>query len=105
MLTTLRRARRAALCVLAGVIAVGSLQAQGNGTITGVVRSALTDSVLPGALVSLEGGTVNLQADATGRFHIEAPRGRQRLIAKALGFLPGRLTLEVRAAADTSVDI
>jgi iron complex outermembrane receptor protein len=105
MLTILRRALRAALCALAGTTAVGSLHAQATGTITGVVRSALTDSVLPGALVSLEGGTLNLQADAAGRFRFEAPRGRQRLVAKALGFLPGRLTLDVRSAADTNVDI
>jgi iron complex outermembrane recepter protein len=105
MLTKLRRARRAALCVLAGITAAGELQAQATGTITGVVRSALTDSVLPGALVSLEGGTLNLQADGDGRFRIEVPPGRQRLVAKALGFLPGRLTIEVRAAFDTAVDI
>jgi iron complex outermembrane receptor protein len=105
MLTTFRRALRAALCGLVGASAAKSLHAQATGTITGVVRSALTDSVLPGALVSLEGGTVNLQADAAGRFHLEAPRGRQRLIAKALGFQPGRLSLEVRTAADTTVDI
>jgi iron complex outermembrane receptor protein len=105
MHTTLRRALRAALCGLAGFAAAGSLHAQGTGTITGVVRSALTDSVLPGALVSLEGGTVNLQADAAGRFHLAAPAGRQRLVAKALGFLPGRLSLDVRTAADTTVDI
>ena len=35
-----------------------------------MVRSALTDSVLPGALVSVEGGGVNLQADPEGRFRI-----------------------------------
>ena len=105
MLTTLQRAARAALCALAGLTAARSLHAQGSGTISGVVRSALTDSVLPSALVSLEGSAVNLQADADGRFRLEAPRGRQRLIAKALGFLPCRLTVEVRAAADTAVEI
>jgi hypothetical protein len=45
-------------------------------------------------LVSLEGGTLNLQADADGRFRLEAPQGRQHLVAKALEFLPARLTLE-----------
>ena len=105
MFRLLRRALRAAPCVLVGATGVGSLQAQESGTVTGVVRSALTDSVLPGALVSLEGGTVNLQADGDGRFHIQVPRGRQRLVAKAPGFLPGRLTVEVRTAADITVDI
>jgi iron complex outermembrane receptor protein len=105
MLSTLRRAARAALCLLAGLGGAESLQAQGSGTVTGVVRSAMTDSVLPGALVSLEGSSVNLQADAAGRFRIEVPRGRQRLVAKALGFLPARVTIEVRAAADTSLEI
>jgi iron complex outermembrane recepter protein len=105
MRTSLRRAARAALCLLAGLRAVESLHAQGTGTITGVVRSSLTDSVLPGALVSLEGSAVNLQADAEGRFHLETPPGRQRLVAKALGYSPLRIAFAVRAGTDTTVDL
>ena len=90
----------------AGLLGTGALYAQDSGTITGVVRSALTDSVLPGALVSLDGNGLNLQAGADGRFRIAAaPRGRRQLTAKLLGYSPARVTVDVRAGEETVVDV
>jgi iron complex outermembrane recepter protein len=107
MLQFLRRASRAAIRLLAvGGLAAAPLQAQESGTITGVVRSALTDSALGGALVSLDGSGTNIQADAEGRFRIaQAPSGRQQLIAKHIGYDPARLKVSVRAGAETVVDV
>ncbi|MGN6393651.1 MAG: TonB-dependent receptor domain-containing protein [Gemmatimonadales bacterium] len=108
MLPSLWRARRAVqwLPVAALVAVPASATAQQSGTITGIVRSALTDSVLPGALVSLEGGGVNLQADPHGRFLIRSvPRGRARLTARLLGYTPERLTVSVVAGDTTVVDV
>src|SRR5687768_370315 len=96
MLTSLRRGMGAVLWLLLAAFVAAPLAAQESGTITGVVRSALTDSVLPGALVSVEGGGVNLQADPEGRFRIgHVPHGRARLTARLLGYTPQRLTVSV----------
>ena len=106
MLTSLRRAACAVLWLPAAAFVAAPLAAQQSGTITGVVRSALTDSVLPGALVSVEGGGVNLQADAEGRFWIrDAPRGRARITARLLGHSPRRLTVSVAAGDTIYVDV
>jgi iron complex outermembrane receptor protein len=103
--TSLWRATRAALWLLPAALAA-PLSAQQSGTITGVVRSAVTDSVLPGALVSVEGGGVNLQADGSGHFLIRSvPRGRTRLTARLLGYTPERLTVSVVAGDTTHVDV
>jgi iron complex outermembrane recepter protein len=103
--TSLRRATRAALWLLPAALAA-PLSAQESGTITGVVRSAVTDSVLPGALVSVEGGGVNLQADGSGRFLIRSvPRGRARVTARLLGYTPERLTVPVAPGDTTHVDV
>jgi outer membrane receptor protein involved in Fe transport len=105
MLVSLRRAARAVFWLLAGLTA-GPLQAQTSGTITGVVRSALSDSALGNALVSLETAGRNFQADAQGRFVIrDVPAGRQRLVAKLLGYTPARVHVEVRPDETTPVDI
>src|SRR5690349_15396075 len=105
MLVSLRRAARAVLWLLAGLTA-GPLQAQTSGIITGVVRSALSDSALGNALVSLETAGRNFQADAQGRFVIrDVPAGRQRLVAKLLGYTPARVHVEVRPDETTPVDI
>jgi iron complex outermembrane receptor protein len=107
MLQFLRRASRASIRLLAiGGLAAAPLQAQESGTITGVVRSALTDSALGGALVSLDGSGTNIQADAEGRFRIaQAPSGRQRLVAKYIGHEPARLEVNVRPGAETVVEV
>ena len=106
MLTSLRRATRALLWLPLAAFIAAPLAAQQSGTITGVIRSALTDSVLPGALVSVEGGGVNLQADPEGRFRIrDVPHGRARLTARLLGYSPRRLTVSVAAGDTTYVEV
>jgi hypothetical protein len=106
MLTSLRRAMRVVLWLPLAAFVAAPLAAQQSGTIAGVIRSALTDSVLPGALVSVEGGGVNLQADPEGRFRIrDVPHGRARLTARFLGYTPQRLTVSVAEGDTTYVEV
>ncbi len=106
MLTSRRPIMRAVLGLSLAAFVTAPLTAQQSGTITGVIRSALTDSVLPGALVSVEGGGVNQQADPEGRFWIrDVPRGRARLTARLLGYTPQRLTVSVAAGDTTHVEV
>lgn len=82
----------------------GLLQAQDSGSITGIVRSAQNDSALPGALVTLEGRPLNIQADQDGRFRIaDVPEGKARVTARAVGYEPVTQRVEVTAGRDTAV--
>ena len=107
MLTHSRRAVRAVFIALAiAPMAAATLPAQQTGSITGRIVSAVGDSALAGALVSLDGSHTNMQADGEGRFRIPAaPVGRRQLTARLLGYEPRKLTVQVRANTETVVDI
>ncbi|MBA3317538.1 MAG: TonB-dependent receptor [Gemmatimonadales bacterium] len=101
----LQRALGAAVAILATTLAA-PVSAQQTGSISGVVRSAAGDSALSGALVSVEGGLFNTQADAQGRFRIEGlPAGKAKLTAKVVGFTPGRQVVGVRSGTDTAIEL
>ena len=75
----LRRAVGATVAIVLATFA-SPVGAQQTGSISGVVRSAASDSVLSGALVSVEGRLSNAQADAEGRFRIDGlPAGKAKL--------------------------
>jgi iron complex outermembrane receptor protein len=99
-----RRGIRALGWLLVFSMTSAAVHAQEPGTLTGVVRSALTDSTLSGALVSLEGSGTNSQTGPDGRFHFPAvPRGRQRVAVKLIGYSPARVSVDVRAGAESDV--
>ncbi|MBA3260436.1 MAG: TonB-dependent receptor, partial [Gemmatimonadales bacterium] len=101
-----RRALCAAAAILMAPLATSSSAAQEPGSISGVVRSAVNDSVLAGALVTLEGRPINVQVDRNGRFRItEVPSGKAKLIAKVLGYAPARMQVDVASAGEAAVVI
>ncbi|HWN19820.1 MAG TPA: TonB-dependent receptor [Gemmatimonadales bacterium] len=102
-----RRVLGTAVALLMPPLALTPLAAQQQaGTIVGVVRSATNDSVLPRALVSIEGRPVNIQADAEGRFRIEdVPAGKARISARLLGYAPTKETVVVPAGGARVVEL
>jgi len=102
-----RRALGTTVALLIPPLAFSPLAAQQpTGAITGVVRSAATDSVLAKALVSIEGRPLNIQADAEGRFRIDdVPAGKVRMSARLLGYAPLKLTVEVPAGGEQMVEL
>ncbi|HEX6614997.1 MAG TPA: TonB-dependent receptor [Gemmatimonadales bacterium] len=94
------------LLALSGLAAAPLAAQDTTGTITGVVRSAVTDSAIAGALVSLDRSATNIQTDATGRFRIsQAPRGRQQVTAKYPGYEPLRIAVRVGPGVETTVEL
>ena len=102
-----RRVLGTAVALLIPLLAFTPLAAQQqSGTIVGVVRSATTDSVLPKALVSIEGRPVNIQADAEGGFRIEdVPAGKANISARLLGHMPVQQTVQVPAGGEQIVEL
>ena len=102
-----RRVLGIAVALLMPPLALTPLAAQQQaGTIVGFVRSATNDSVLPRALVSIEGRPVNIQADAEGRFRIEdVPAGKTRISARLLGYAPTKETVVVPAGGERVVEL
>jgi iron complex outermembrane receptor protein len=91
-------------CLLIG--ATVPLAAQETGSISGVVRSATTDSLIGGALISMEGRALNVQADAEGRFHIaDVPAGKANLTARAVGYAPTRRSVPVSTGREVEIEL
>ena len=104
---TARRAFGTAVALLIPPLAFTPLGAQQQtGAIVGVVRSASNDSVLPKALVSIEGRPVNIQADDEGRFRFEnVPAGKARISARLVGYAPVKETVAVPAGGERAVEL
>jgi iron complex outermembrane receptor protein len=101
-----RRVLGTAVALLVPLLVFSPLAAQQTGAITGVVRSAATDSVLGKALVSIEGRPLNIQADAEGRFRLDSvPAGKARITARLLGYAPTKQTVEVPAGGEQAVEL
>lgn len=99
-----RQALGAALAILVAPPAASIATAQQTGSVTGTVQSAASDSALAGALVTLDGRPLNIQADQQGRFRIDqAPSGKVRLTAKAVGYTPSHRQITVRPGEETVV--
>lgn len=93
--------------VLFSVFFIASLQAVAQGiTVSGNVRSAADQAVLPGVNIVVKGSTVGTTSDAAGQFELNAPSGAT-LVFSGIGFLTqeislnGRNSLDVQLAVDT----
>jgi len=64
--------------------------------ISGTVKDAKTQELIPGVSVYLEGSTLGTQADSLGRFSIKnVPTGRYQLVASFVGYKPYIQAIEV----------
>lgn len=79
------------LCLLGTVFSM-PLLAQGTGTITGTIRDAATQELLPGATVRLEGTTLGGYANSKGEYSIKKiPPKSYTVVASSVGFKPKQL--------------
>lgn len=92
------------------VLCTGSalrMQAQASGAagrLTGTVRAAITDLVVPYAVVSIPALSIERFTDASGQFLLgRVPAGMHELVIRRVGFVPWRRRVEVLAGQATSV--
>ena len=88
------------LAVAMAVLLPAAASAQSR-IITGTVTISATGQPLPGAVVSVIGGTTESRTSANGQFRLAAPSGAVTVLARAIGYK--RVTKPV-AAGETRVD-
>ena len=85
------------LLFLAPVLVFAQQKYQLTGSVT---EKGLT--VIPGASVFIEGTTMGIQTDAKGHYFLRnIPKGRHRLVASMVGFLPKMVLVEVPGTNST----
>lgn len=95
-----------ALGVGSGVVPSGVLAGQQVARITGRVTAFPAGTVIPGAVVALEGLSQRVRTDPQGRFFLDSlPPGPQVLHAIAIGYAPLRQTVLVPPAGTLTVNL
>jgi carboxypeptidase-like protein len=61
----------------------------------GIVRADSSNKPLPGVQVLIEGSTRQTFTDATGRYRLDAPPGRQIALFRSIGYRPVRVRLQL----------
>jgi hypothetical protein len=97
------------ICVLTAVLfctsTVTPVAAQ-RATFTGIVLDSVTAAPLSGVLVSVLGRSIVAVTDEAGRFELRGvPNGAVSIAARRLGYIAGRMDLEVSLAHDAAVDL
>jgi outer membrane receptor protein involved in Fe transport len=96
----------AVLLPLAGAAsAAAPLDAQGTGTVAGIVSDAATGQPLGGARIQTEDGRVVGGTTAEGLYRVRLPAGRHVLGVRALGYTRATLEVVVSAGGVTRGDV
>src|SRR5687767_15963781 len=86
--------------------AVGSVVAQGTGSLTGSVTSDATRNALQGAVVTIPSLNRTVLTDESGRFLLaDVPAGMVELLVSYAGFNDTRQQINVSATGATNVDV
>src|SRR5688572_4063603 len=100
------RLLRRATAVFAFFAVVGSVMAQGTGSLTGSVTSDATRNALQGAVVTLPSLNRTVLTDESGRFLLaDVPPGVVEIVVSYAGFSDTRQQINVSATGATNVDI
>lgn len=95
------------LTIALAFVAFGAVgvTAQNTGTVTGLVRDAVSLAPLAGAQVSVEGTGVGGLANNVGRFLLlNVPAGEQTVNVQLIGYSPGTETVTVSAGETATVN-
>src|SRR5688572_2919062 len=100
------RLLRRATAVFAFFAVVGSVMAQGTGSLTGSVTSEATRNALQGAIVTIPSLNRTVLTDESGRFLLaDVPAGMVELVVSYAGFNDTRQQINVSATGATNVDV
>ncbi len=92
------------LTVLFGCLWPATVRAQGKGTIAGTVMDS-SKSVLPGALIEVQGSDKRVVSDAQGQFRItDLAPGQYTLNVSYVGFAPFTKTVTVEGGQEANAD-
>jgi TonB-dependent receptor len=92
------------LAVVLGCLLPATVRAQGRGTIAGTVKDS-SKSVLPGALIEVQGSDIRVVSDGQGQFRItDLASAEYKLTISYVGFAPFMTTVKVDAAQEANVD-
>jgi TonB-dependent starch-binding outer membrane protein SusC len=101
-----RRMSGLAIAACLSVCGVGHAAAQSTGTVTGLVRDAVSQAPLAGAQVSLEGTGLGGLVNNVGRFLIlNVPAGQHTLNVQLIGYAPGSETVTVTAGGTANITV
>jgi len=95
------------LAIALAFVAFGAVgaTAQNTGTVTGLVRDAVSLAPLAGAQVSIEGTGIGGLVNNVGRFLLlNVPAGEQTVNVTLIGYSPGSQTVTVTAGETATVD-
>lgn len=99
------RGRVIGMSLLVLVMSLGSVLAQGTGTIRGVVRDKSTKERLPGAHVIVKGTSLGAATSLDGVFVIRnVPAGDQALVATYVGYRSVTLTVQMQEVGELQQD-
>ncbi|MCO5256870.1 MAG: carboxypeptidase-like regulatory domain-containing protein [Lentimicrobium sp.] len=83
------------------LLALISVQANAQGLVSGVVKSASDGSTIPGATVVVKGTTTGTVTDLSGAYSVNVPGGSNTLVFSFVGMK----TLEVAIDGRTKIDV
>ena len=93
-------------CVLASIVSASSLQAQGDGSITGRVTDSKSGQPIGGANIQLDGSLIRVVSADDGAYRIaNVSPGSYTLVVRRIGFAGFRQAVTVTAGQQVTADI
>lgn len=94
------------LTLLTVIVFPRSIAIVETGSVAGYVRDAANKAPIRAVTVAIDGTSLSARSDGSGYFVItNVPIGRQTVIARHIGFKPAQQTVEVKANAQTTVEL
>ena len=94
------------LSACVGAAATVASAQQPTGSIVGRVVADSGGAGVSGAMVSIEGGVVNMQTGPDGAFRFSGLRpGKFKLVARRLGFAPAEQQVALKAAEEATIEL
>lgn len=94
------------LCLLAALLAAGSLAAQSTGTVQGTITRSDDGDPIPGVTVTVAGTAIQTVTDQRGNYFLpRVPAGAQTLSIRWIGFRARQESVAVQAGGRVRLDV